>query len=234
MNPETLSTLMQSSLPAALAFAFSVGFVLSFNPVALGAIPVSLAFVTRSRDRGEAWLFATCFIVGLVLAHLALGLAAGAAGSGLAALMGRSWGYVLGPLLIVLGLVWMRWIRLPKIAPHVRVNRPRSMAGALALGVPFAVAVCPVCSPALAVLLGVAAGTSSTLAGGALLLAFGLGRAVPVAIGAYAVGWLEHLQVLTRYQRAFEIAGGLLLIAAGAYMLNAVLFIVPSIAWWQP
>jgi cytochrome c-type biogenesis protein len=130
MNPETLSALMQSSLPAALAVGFC------FNPVALGAIPVSLAFVTRSRDRGEAWLYATCFIVGLVLAHLVLGLAAGAAGSGLAALMGRSWGYFLGPLLILLGPVWMRWIRLPKMVPRVRVDRPASIGGALALGVP--------------------------------------------------------------------------------------------------
>ena len=98
------------------------------------------------------------------------------------------------------------------------------------LGIPFAVAVCPVCTPALVVLLGVTAGLGSVMLGVVLLLAFALGRAVPIAIGAFAVSWLEHLKSVARYRRAFELIGALVLIGMGFYMLNAVLFFVPALA----
>jgi cytochrome c-type biogenesis protein len=80
------------------------------------------------------------------------------------------------------------------------------------------------------VLLGVTAGIGSVLLGVVLLLAFALGRAVPLAVGAFAVSWLENLHDLAHYRRWFEIAGGPTLIVMGLYMLNAVLFWVPGLA----
>ncbi len=50
------------------------------------------------------------------------------------------------------------------------------------------------------------------------------------SFSAFAVGWLENLKPLGRYHRAFEAAGGILLILAGLYMLNAYFFIVPELA----
>ena len=79
-------------------------------------------------------------------------------------------------------------------------------------------------------LLGVVAGIGSASWGALLLLAFALGRAVPIALGAGAIGWLERLRPLARYQRAFDIAGGVALIVMGLYMLNAYLFFVPALA----
>ena len=70
----------------------------------------------------------------------------------------------------------------------------------------------------------------SVLLGVLLLFAFAVGRAVPIAIGAFAVSWLENLKSLSRYRRGFEIVGGLTLIAMGIYMLNAVLILVPALA----
>src|SRR5713226_6198586 len=99
-----------------------------------------------------------------------------------------------------------------------RATRPTAAWGAFLLGIPFAIAVCPVCTPALVVLLGVTAGMGSVLLGVVVLLAFALGRAVPIAIGAVTVGWLENLKGLSRYRRGFEIVGGLTLIVMGFYM----------------
>ena len=42
------NTLEQASL-APLAIGFAIGFFFSFNPVALAAIPVSLAYVTKAQ-----------------------------------------------------------------------------------------------------------------------------------------------------------------------------------------
>lgn len=63
-----------------------------------------------------------------------------------------------------------------------------------------------------------------------MLLAFALGRAIPIALGAVAVSWLKNLERMGPWRRAFGVAGGVLLIVMGLYMLNTVLFWVPGLA----
>lgn len=230
MDAEALRQAIEQAGFAAAGVAFLAGLLFSFNPVALASIPVSLAYVTRGRDKGQALLFGAMFILGMILAHVVLGLIAGLGGKWAAEVTGRAWGLFLGPLLIVLGLLWAGWLRIRLPSFGFRGSRPTAAWGAFLLGIPFAIAVCPVCTPALVVLLGVTAGLGSVLLGVVLLLAFALGRAVPLAIGAFAVSWIENLNGLTRYRRGFEIAGGLILIVMGLYMLNATLFWIPALA----
>src|SRR5258708_16444181 len=142
----------------------------------MAAIPVSLAYVTRGRDKGQALLFVAMFILGMVLAHVALGIVAGLGGEWAAKVTGRAWGLFLGPLLIVLGLVWAGWLRIPLPSFGFRASRPAAAWGAFLLGIPFAIAICPVCTPALVVLLGVTAGLGSVVPGLCLLPAFALRR----------------------------------------------------------
>lgn len=230
MDVESLRQTLEQANLASLAAGFVIGFLFSFNPVALAAIPVSLAYVTKAREPGTAAAYGGMFILGMLATHLALGLAAGLGGNGLQRFMGREWGLVLGPLLILLGLLWPGWLRLPLPTIKLRAKRAATAWGAFALGAPFSVAICPFCTPALVILLGIAAGVGSAWFGVVLLLAFALGRAVPIILGACAVGWLESLRTLRTHQKAFEIAGGVILIAAGLYMLNAYLVIVPGLA----
>ena len=230
MDTETLRQAVEHAGFAAAGIAFLAGLLFSFNPVALASIPVSLAYVTRGRDKSQALLFGAMFILGMILTHVVLGFIAGLGGMWAADITGRGWGLFLGPLLIVLGLMWAGWLRISLPSFGFRATRPTAAWGAFLLGIPFAVAVCPVCTPALVVLLGVTAGLGSVLLGVVLLLAFALGRAIPLAIGAFAVGWLENLNSLSRCRRGFEIAGGLTLIAMGFYMLNAVYIWVPQLA----
>src|SRR5262249_15890424 len=170
------------------------------------------------------------FILGLVLTHGVLGIIAGLGGKWAADLTGRGWGFFLGPLLIILGLMWAGWLRVPLPSFGFRATRPTAAWGAFLLGIPFAVAVCPVCTPALVVLLGATAGIGSVFLGVVLLLSFRLGRAGPIGLGGFGVGWVENVKSLSDYRRGFEIAGGLTLIAMGLYMLNAVLFWIPQLA----
>jgi cytochrome c-type biogenesis protein len=230
MDAEALRTAVEHAGLAAIGVAFLAGFAFSFNPVALASIPVSLAYVTKGRNKGQAVMFGSMFILGMILTHVVLGFVAGLGGKWAADLTGRGWGLVLGPLLIVLGLMWAGWLRIPLPSFGFRATRPTAAWGAFLLGIPFAVAVCPVCTPALVVLLGVAAGLGSVVLGVALLFAFALGRAIPIALGAFAVGWLENLKTVSRYRRGFEIAGGLTLIVMGLYMLNAVYIWIPELA----
>lgn len=230
MDIESWRSVLEQASMASLGVGFVLGFLFTFNPVALGSIPVSLAYVTKAHEPKKAALYGGMFILGMVVAQGALGLIAGVGGQWAEQIIGRQWGLVLGPLLILLGLLWPGWLRLPLPSIAMRAKRVESGWGAFALGVPFAVAICPTCTPALVILLGLVAGVGSPFFGVMLLSAFGLGRAVPILLGALAVGWLEGLSRLKKYHKIFEIAGGVLLILSGLYMLNAYFFFIPELA----
>ncbi|WP_455153151.1 hypothetical protein [Cupriavidus basilensis] len=51
---------------------------------------------------------------------------------------------------------------------------------------------------------------------------------MPILIGAVALGRLESLAVLKRYQKAFEIAGGVVLILAGLHRRTHISSSFPS------
>ena len=227
---EHLQAVAQQATLASLLIGFTTGFLFSFNPVALAAIPVSLAYVTRSHEQRAAIHYAGAFVLGMLVVHVVLGAVAALGGLWVQKLLGRYWGLLLGPLLIVLGLAWPGWIKLPVPQIAIRARRATSVWGAGALGAAFAVAICPFCTPALVVLLGVAAGLGSVTFGVLLLLAFAIGRAVPILLGGWAVGALEALRPLARYQRRFEIIGGVVLVLTGLYMLNAFFIFVPALA----
>ena len=230
MDIESLTTAISQPGLASFGVALLAGLLFSFNPVALAAIPVSLAYVTRARAPRNAVLFGAMFILGMLVTHALLGAIAGLGGAWVQRLLGRYWGLLLGPLLVLLGLLWAGWIKLDLPALSLRARRTSTVWGAFALGIPFSIAICPVCTPALVVLIGVAAATGSVLFGFSLLLAFAIGRAIPILLGAAAVGWLENLKPLEGYRHAFHIMGGLVLILAGLYMLNAFFFLVPELA----
>lgn len=230
MNPESFRLAIEHQGALSLGLAFLTGLLFSISPVAIASVPVALAYVTKSRKRADAVRFGGMFVVGMVVTHVLLGAAAGLVGGSVAQLVGRTWGLLLGPLLIFLGLIWI--VRIPVRIPALpfKVRRPNKAWGAFLLGIPFSVAVCPICTPALVVLLGTTAALGSAIWGGLLLLAFALGRAIPIMAGAAAVGWLEHASALDQFRRPFEIAGGIVLMLSGLYMLNAVFFWLPGLA----
>ncbi len=230
MDLATLRTTLEQASLASLGVGFTAGFIFSFNPVALAAIPVSLAYVTKAHEPRKALVFGGMFILGLIVTHVLMGLITGFGGLWVQKLMGREWGLVLGPLLILLGLMWPGWIKIPLPVITIRAKRATSMWGAFALGIPFSVAICPFCTPALIIMLGVVAGVGSPLFGVMLLLAFALGRSVPIILGAWAMGWLENLKALRHSQKIFEVIGAILLILSGLYMLNAYFYIIEDLA----
>ena len=209
-----------------LGLAFVAGFLFSFNPVSFASVPVVLAYVTRAHEKRRALWMGGAFVAGMVLTHVALGLAAALGGEWVRGAMGREWGLLLGPLLILLGLLWPGWLRLRLPWRGPRGRPVAGVWGAFLLGIPFTVAVCPFCTPALLVALTAAAATADPLYGAGLLLAFGLGRTIPVMAGAWSMAWLESLRMASRHQRAFETLGGVVLIATGLYLINEYYFII--------
>jgi len=226
LDRQSLEATLQNASFAGIGIAFVAGFVFSFNPVSFASIPVVLAYVTRVHEKQQALSLGGAFIVGLILTHVALGIAAAMGGEWVKSIMGRQWGLFLGPVLIVLGLMWPGWLKLKLPWISMRGKKVTGHWGALLLAIPFSVAICPFCAPALLVTLTASAAIGSVLFGAGLLLAFALGRSVPILLGAWSMGWLESLQVVGRHHRGFEMMGGIVLILTGLYMLNEYLFII--------
>lgn len=226
INVQTLKATLQTASWAGIGIAFVAGFVFSFNPVSFASIPVMLAYVTKAHEERRALRMGGAFVAGMLVTHVALGVAAALGGEWVQSVMGRQWGLLLGPLLILLGLMWPGWlqIRLPWFG--IRGRKVTGIWGAFLLGIPFSIAVCPFCTPALLVTLTASAAIGSVGFGFALLLAFALGRSLPIILGAWSMGWLESLKMFSRHQKGMEIVAGVVLILTGLYMLNEYFFII--------
>ena len=99
MDIQELQTIAQQASVASLAVGFTAGFFFSFNPVALAAIPVSLAYVTKAGEQRAAVRYAGAFVIGMLVIHVLLGAIASLGGMWVQNLLGRYWGLILGPLL---------------------------------------------------------------------------------------------------------------------------------------
>ena len=223
---DSLENSLEQASAASLGLAFLAGFLFSFNPVSFASIPVVLAYVTRAGEKRRALLMGGAFVAGMLLTHVVLGVAMALGGEWVKDVMGRAWGLLLGPVLIVLGVIWAGWWtpRLPWLS--MRARKVSGTWGAFLLAIPFSIAICPFCTPALLVTLTASAAIGSAVYGGLLLLAFALGRSIPVMLGAWSMGWLESMQVISRHQRKLELAAGIILIVTGLYLLNEYFLII--------
>lgn len=222
-----LKTSLQHASLAGVGLGFLAGFVFSFNPVSFASIPVVLAYVTKAHEERRARVLGGAFVAGLIVTHVVLGVTAALGGEWVKGVMGREWGLFLGPLLILLGLIWPGWLKLRLPWVSLRAQRVTGVWGAFLLGIPFSVAVCPFCTPALLVTLTASAAIGSVPFGFALLLSFALGRSIPIIIGAWSMGWLESLNMISRHQRGFELIAGMTLIITGLYLLNEYFYLIP-------
>ncbi len=215
---------MQVGGPAGLASALAAGFLFSFTPVAFAGIPLVLAYVTRARQPKEAIAYAGALVTGLALTHMVLGIAAASGGNLARQALGPQWGAVLGLVLVILGVMWTGWLRLPLPRISLRGRRVATLWGAFAIGIPLTIGFCPACSPGLWVVLGVSAALASPVYGALLLFAFAVGRGIPLLVGAASLGLLENGRGLQTWHRGFEMVGGITLLGVGLFLLNQHFF----------
>ena len=226
LDIDTMKQVLDEPSLLGIGLGFLAGLVFSFNPVSFASIPVVLAYVTKAHEQRRAIILGGAFVMGMLVTHAALGAATALSGNWAQQLMGRQWALLLGPLLIVLGLMWPGWLkfRLPWLS--VRGRQVSGVWGAFLLGIPFSVAICPFCTPALLVTLTASTSIGSVPFGVALLTSFAVGRSIPILLGAWSMGWLESLQMLAHHQKKVEIIAGITLMLTGIYMLYDYLIVI--------
>jgi len=217
------------------ALAFVAGLISFTSPCCLPLMPGYVSYVSgvasgtpagntgtvalRSRTMLAAGLFVTGFAVTFTLM--------GAAASELGALILRNrliFGRIAGVFVIVMGLATIGLLRVPFLYRERRFDLSRirpGPAGALPLGMAFAIGWTPCIGPVLAGILTAAATAGGAWRGAALLFVYSLGLGVPFLLLALGVaktgrlfGWLR------RHGRAIEVLGGSVLVLMGVLMIT--------------
>lgn len=216
-------------LVALVPLSFAAG-VLSFtSPCCLPLMPGYISYVSASNDesrdpgrRRTLWT-ALLFVTGFAAVFTAMGASASLAGGALLShrpLLTR----VGGVVIIVMGLLVTGVVRIPLLMREYRFDLSRvrpGPAGAMPLGMAFAIGWVPCVGPVLAGILTLAASTTSAAQGALLLGSYSLGLAVPFVGLALAASRLRGVvRWLRRHARAVEFAGGGVLIVMGVLLLT--------------
>jgi cytochrome c biogenesis protein CcdA len=220
-----------------LASVLLAGFVVSIEPCALTVDLLIIGYITGAEDDDKVstgwirgFLAGLAFIAGRSITYAAMGVSAAFIGihasSTVQAYSGMAAGIIMGPVLIVVGLLMLDVINLNMSAGHsmLRAARDRlvkhGILGALILGVIFGLAIYPCSTPILIALLTMVAVKADLVHGLVLMLAYGMALGAPIPfIASGAVGVKTYAEKTAHLGIWFKKVAGVLLVAFGLYYL---------------
>jgi cytochrome c-type biogenesis protein len=213
------------------ALAFVAGVISFSSPCCLPLMPGYVSYVSsvaaeapvETTVRSRVAAAALLFVLGFALVFTALGATAALAGGVL--LRDREVLIrIAGVFVIIMGLATIGLLRIPLLYREARFDLRRvrpGPAGALPLGMAFAVGWTPCIGPVLAGILTAAASVADARLGATLLFAYSLGLGLPFLLLALGIGrdgganaWLR------RHGRGIELFGGGLLLLMGTLMIS--------------
>ncbi|MBW3606312.1 MAG: cytochrome c biogenesis protein CcdA [Actinobacteria bacterium] len=219
-----------------VGLAFLAG-VLSFtSPCCLPLMPGYVSYIsgvsghatsgattTVPATRSRALWTSLLFVLGFGTVFTALGAGASAIGEALLANR-RLLSQVGGVVIIAMGLVLAGAIRAPILLRERRLDLARirpGPAGAMPMGMAFAIGWVPCIGPVLASILTLAAADASIGQAALLLAVYSAGLGVPfVGLAVAADRFAPITRWLRRHARAVELSGATVLIVMGALLLS--------------
>jgi len=217
-----------------LIAAFGAGFLSFISPCVLPLIPGYLSFVSGvslEEMRGDQALAARrqviltslAFVLGFSLVFISLGASASVLGRFLfrnSTLFER----IAGALVIVIGLHTMGVFRLPFLETEKRLQagtKPKTLTGAVLVGMAFGFGWTPCIGPILSGIL-VLAGSKETIWEGVVMLAvYSLGLGIPFLLTALAINkFFAASSRIRKHYHAIEVTSGLLLVGIGLLLFT--------------
>jgi cytochrome c-type biogenesis protein len=218
----------EATAPLALAAAFAWG-VLSvvLSPCHLSSVPLVVAYMsggTELPSGRRALALSSAFALGILGSVTLIGLVTVAAGRMLGD-VGRTGSWVLAAVFFAVGLNLLGVLPLPSLGTASAGSRRRGALGALGLGLAFGVALGPCTFAFMAPLLGIAlraSGAGATLYGALLVVLYGLGHALAIALAG------SSLQAVSRWlswKGGARATAAVRAAAGGAVILGGVYFV---------
>ncbi|MBD3297803.1 MAG: sulfite exporter TauE/SafE family protein [candidate division Zixibacteria bacterium] len=210
--------------------ALWLGFLTSISPCPLATNIAAISYIGKEVKQPRAALWrGMCYTLGRVVAYVGLSailVSAVLAVPDVALFLQNDLNKVLGPLLVVVGLVLLNVIRLPVFSSGTLTARMQGkftrvgLFGALLLGVVFGLSFCPI-SAALffGSLIPLSLEQSSPVM---LPLLYGLGTAFPVVLFAIVLVFAAHLvgrmfNAVSLIERWARPATGIIFVVVGLY-----------------
>ena len=229
-----------------VAGAFLAGLLSFASPCVLPLVPPYLCFLAgvsigeltgsdgrlTSQQSRRIVVMAAMFVAGFTTVFVALGATASAIGSWITAYFDIL-AIVAGALILLMGLHFLGWLRIPLLYREARFqasSRPAGLLGAYLIGLAFAFGWTPCVGPVLATVLMVAGAEGTAVRGAALLTAYALGIGLPFLLAAVFAGpFLNLLGRFRRHMPVIEKTMGAALVVTGLLFMTGTM---PVLAGW--
>lgn len=214
---------VQGTSLIAMGAVLLAGLLSASSPCVLAILPLVIGYVggASGGDRRKSVVYSLLFALGLSITFTILGAVAALFGR-LFGQVGTAWYWVVGILVIAMGLsmIGLFEVRIPM--PQRLQPKTRGALGAFLLGLLFGIASSPCATPVLVVILTFVASQGSVLYGTLLLFIYAIGHVALIIVAGISAGFVQTyvankgaMQVSIWLKRGF----GVLVTVAGGYII---------------
>lgn len=222
----SLTDAVAGAAPIALLAAFAWGILsIILSPCHLASIPLIVGFIQGQGQPAHrrALALSTLFAVGILVTIALLGAVTAGLGR-LAGDIGTAGNVIVAAIFVLVGLVLLDLVPLALPAPAKVGLQQRGAFAAFLLGLVFGIALGPCTFAYMAPMLAVTFKVATTKAayGAALLLSFGLGHCLVIAVAGAGSAWVQRTldwNASSRTGTLIKKTCGALVVLGGLYLL---------------